>query len=160
MKRALDSVTAGTGDEVVPTGMASEIWRDVHLSTVISSFLPRINMPTNPFDIPLDLGDVTFYKATENATGTATDLSTNKSTLSAGGVKAMTAWSYELDEDAVLAMLPAVREVFARNTAETIETAAAGRTRRRRTRSWPTGRRCRRAAATCTAGATACSTCR
>ncbi len=121
MKRALDSVTAGTGDEVVPTGMASEIWRDVHLSTVISSFLPRINMPTNPFDIPLELGDVTFYKATENATGTATDLSTNKSTLSAGGVKAMTAWSYELDEDAVLAMLPAVREVFARNTAETID---------------------------------------
>ena len=120
-KRALDSTTAGAGDEIVPTGMATEIWRDVHLNTVVSSFLPRINMPTNPFDIPLELGDVTFYKATENTTVAETDLATAKNTLSAGGVKAVTAWSYELDEDSIIAMLPSVREVFVRNTAETID---------------------------------------
>ncbi len=78
-------------------------------------------MPTNPFDIPLELGDVTFYKATENSPGTATDLSTSKNTMSAGGVKALSVWSYELDEDAIMAMLPSVREVFVRNTAETID---------------------------------------
>ncbi len=120
-KRALDSTTAGAGDEIVPTGMATEIWRDVHLNTVISSFLPRINMPTNPFDIPLEMGDVTFYKATENSTVAETDLATAKNTLSAGGVKAVTAWSYDLDEDSIIAMLPSVREVFVRNTAETID---------------------------------------
>ena len=120
-KRALDSTTAGIGDEIVPTGMATEIWRDVHLSTVVSSFLPRITMPTNPFDIPLELGDVTFYKATENTTVAETDLATTKNTLTAGGVKAITAWSYELDEDAIMAMLPSVREVFIRNTAEAID---------------------------------------
>ena len=121
MRRALDSTTAGAGDELVPMGMATEIWRDVHLNTVISSFLPRINMPTNPFEIPLELGDVTFYKASENATGTETDLATAKNILSAGGVKAITNWSYELDEDAIIAMMPSVREVFIRNTAETID---------------------------------------
>ncbi len=121
LKRALDSTTAGSGDELVPTGMATEIWRDVRLNTVISSFLPRINMPTNPFDIPLEMGDVTFYKATENSAGTATDLTTAKNTMSAGGVKALSVWSYELDEDAIMAMLPSVREVFVRNTAETID---------------------------------------
>ena len=121
LQRALDSTTAGAGDEVVPTGMASEIWRDVHLNTVISSFLPRINMPTNPFEIPLEMGDVTFFKATENVAATETNLATAKNTLTAGGVKAMTTWSYELDEDAIIAMLPSVREVFVRNTAETID---------------------------------------
>ncbi len=121
LKRAMDSTTAGAGDEIVPTGMAREIWRDVNLHTVISSFLPRITMPTNPFDIPLELGDVTFYKATENATVTDTNLTSSKNTLAAGGVKASTLWSYELDEDAIIAMLPSVREVFARNTAQNID---------------------------------------
>ncbi len=36
LKRALDSTTAGAGDELVPTGMATEIWRDVHLNTMVS----------------------------------------------------------------------------------------------------------------------------
>ncbi len=121
LKRALDSTTASAGDEIVPTGMATEIWRDVHLNTVVSAFLPRINMPTNPFDIPLELGDVTFYKATENTSVAETDLTTSKNTMSAGGVKAISAWSYELDEDSIMAMLPSVREVFVRNTAETID---------------------------------------
>lgn len=122
LKRAMDSTTASAGDEVVATGMRSEAWRDLHLNTVVSSFLPRIAMPTNPFDVPLELGDVTFYKAaSENATVAETDLTTAKNTLTAGGVKAMTAWSYELDEDAIIAMLPQVRETFVRVTAETID---------------------------------------
>jgi hypothetical protein len=33
----------------------------------------------------------------------------------------MTVWSYELDEDAVIAMLPSVRDVLVRNLAETID---------------------------------------
>ena len=121
LQRAMDSTTAAAGDELVPTGMASEVWRDVHLNTVISAFLPRINMPTNPFEIPLEMGDVTFYKASENTAVTATDLTTAKNTMSAGAVKAMSAWSYDLDEDAIIAMLPSVREVFVRNAAETID---------------------------------------
>ncbi len=121
LKRAMDSTTAGAGDELVSTGLAREIWRDVQLQTVVSSFLPRISMPTNPFDIPLELGDVTFYKATESAAVTDTNLATGKNTLSAGGVKASTLWSYELDEDAIMAMLPSVREVFVRNTAQTMD---------------------------------------
>ena len=122
LKRALDSTTSAKGDENVPTLERAEAWRDVHLATVISGFLPRINMPSNPFDIPLELGDITFYKAAaENAAVDESDPATAKNTLTAGGVKAMSTWSYELDEDSIIAMLPSVREVFVRNTAETID---------------------------------------
>ncbi len=122
LKRAMDSTTAAAGDELVPTEERREAWRDVHLSPVVSSFLPRINMPSNPFDVPLELGDVTFYKAaSENVTVADTDPTTAKGTMTAGGVKAVSAWSYELDEDAVIAMLPSVREIFVRNVAETID---------------------------------------
>ncbi len=122
LKRAMDSTTSAAGDQLVPTDTARQVWRDVFLNTVVSSFLPRITMPTNPFDIPLELGSVTFYKAaSENTTVADTDLTTAKNTLTAGGVKAVTAWSYELDEDSIIAMLPSVREVFVRNTAETID---------------------------------------
>ena len=122
LKRALDSTTSAKGGENVPTLERAEAWRDVHLATVISGFLPRINMPSNPFDIPLELGDITFYKAAaENTTVDESDPATAKNTLTAGGVKAMSTWSYELDEDSIIAMLPSVREVFVRNTAETID---------------------------------------
>ena len=51
-RRALDSTTAGAGDELVPTGAASEMWRDVHVQTAIAPLFRTINMPTNPVRHP------------------------------------------------------------------------------------------------------------
>lgn len=93
----------------------------MHLHSRVSSFLPRINMPSSPFDVPLELGDVTFYKGGENVTVAESDPTTGKGTLTAAGVKAVVVWSYELEEDAILAMLPTFRALLVRNVAETID---------------------------------------
>ncbi len=53
LKAAMDSTTAGRGDELVATGMSGRLWEDVHQETRVSSLFNRIDMPTNPFDIPL-----------------------------------------------------------------------------------------------------------
>ena len=121
LKAALDSVTAGRGDELVPTGMAARLWDDVHQETRVASLFNRIEMPTNPFDIPLQLGDVNWYPGSENTAVTESAPKTGKQTLTAHELVAEVPWSLTLDEDAVFAVLPEVRRTLVRNAAEVID---------------------------------------
>lgn len=122
--KALTSTGTGTGDELVPTEMAAELWQDFFLASRIVSTMMTIPMPTNPFDVPLGLGDVTWRKGTENTATTASDPATAKSTLTATELVTEQNWSYTLDEDAVVAMAPAVRERLAISGAEVIDAFA------------------------------------
>lgn len=121
VKRALDSTTSGSGDELVPTAELGELWMDINLATAVKSLFRNINMPTNPFDVPLQLGDVTWYRGTANVNATGTDLITSKRTLTAHEFVAMVSWAYEIDEDAVIAMLPEIRATLVRNAAEVMD---------------------------------------
>ena len=119
--RALDSVTAGAGDELTFTGETSEMWRDVHLATSVVSLFGSIMMPTDPFQIPYDFGDVNWYRGTPNVAPTSSTPGTGRQTLTAAGLAAMIGWSYDLDEDAVIAVLPELRATLIRNAAEVLD---------------------------------------
>ena len=83
LKAALDSTTAGTGDELVDTQEARDLWTDVNLETLVAPLFSRVEMPSNPFEIPLQLGHANWYPGTENLATTSTALSTGKQTLTA-----------------------------------------------------------------------------
>ena len=119
--RALDSTTSGLGDELVPTDLMTEMWDDVSLATSVGSLFRTINMPTNPFDIPLELGDIQFYRGTANVAATSSDPATSKRTMTAGELVAVVAWSLDLDEDSAIAILPEVRRGVVRRAAEVID---------------------------------------
>lgn len=119
--KALTSTGSGTGDELVPTGMANQLWDDIFLMSKIVTNMVTIDMPTNPFDVPLGLGAVTWYKGTENTATTASDPATAKSTLTATELVTEQNWSYTLNEDAVVAMAPEVRARLAQSGAEIID---------------------------------------
>ena len=121
LKAAMDSVTAGKGDELVPTGMSYRLWEDVHQETKVAGLFNRIDMPTNPFDIPLQLGDVNWYPGTENTAVAESTPKTAKQTLTAYELVAEVPWSLTLEEDAVFAVLPEVRRTLVRNAAEVID---------------------------------------
>lgn len=120
-KRALDAATTGAGDELTYEGLATELWADVHLQTAIASLFRTINMPTDPFRIPLDLGDINWYPGVANTAGTSTDALTDDQTLTAKELVGVIAWAYDLDEDAVIAMLPEFRSLLVRNAAEVLD---------------------------------------
>lgn len=122
--KAMDSTTAGSGDELVPTGMASMLWDDFFLASRVVSSLQRVEMPTNPFDVPLGLGSITWRKGTENNAVSQSNPSTAKVTLTATELVAEQAWSYTLDEDAVIAMAPAIRARLAQSGAEAMDAFA------------------------------------
>jgi HK97 family phage major capsid protein len=110
LQKALTADGSGTGDELVPTSMAAELWQDFFLQSRIVSNIGTTPMPTDPFNMPLGLGDVTWRKGTQNTATTASDPSTADSTLTSTEQVCEVNWSYNLDEDAVLAVMPALRQ--------------------------------------------------
>ena len=121
LKAAMDSTTAGSGDELVATQEAAALWADVNLETLVAPLFSRVDMPSNPFEIPLQLGGVNWYPGTENLAATGTALSTARQTLNAYELVAEVPWSLTLDEDAVIAMAEEVRSSLVRNAVEVID---------------------------------------
>ena len=121
LKAAMDSTTAGAGDELVATGEAAALWADVNVATHVASLFPRVDMPTNPFEIPLQLGNVSWYPGVENTAVTETALTTARRTLTAYELVAEVPWSLTLDEGAVIAMAAEVRSTLVRNAVEVID---------------------------------------
>ncbi len=121
LKAAMSSATVGAGDELVATGEAAALWMDVNLETLVAPLFSRVDMPSNPFEIPLQLGQVNWYPGTENLAATSTALATARQTLTAYELVAEVPWSLTLDEDAVIAMAAEVRGSLVRNAVEVID---------------------------------------
>jgi HK97 family phage major capsid protein len=115
--KAMTSTGAATGAELVPENLAGEIWEDMFLASRIFADLPEMPMTSDPQDIGL-LGNMTFAKGVQNTAATAQDLATGESKLTSTELLAEVNWSYNLDEDAVIAMMPAFRLEAARAGAE------------------------------------------
>ena len=120
-RAAMDGTTAGYGDELVATLEARELWMDANLQTLVAPLIPTFPMPSNPFDVPRQLGDVNFYPGTENIATTSTALSTGKTTLTAYELVGQVPYSFTLEEDAVIALLPEIRAGLVRNVAEVLD---------------------------------------
>lgn len=121
VQKALSATGSGTGDEYVPTGMAAELWHDAFLASKVVSAIGPITMPTDPWDMPLTWGAVTWRKGTENTAGTPVDPATAKSTLTSTEQLVEINWSYNLDEDSVIAVLPTLRRELARSAGEQMD---------------------------------------
>ena len=102
MIKALTSTGSATGDELVPTNLAGQLWDDIFLASRVVNAMTVVPMPTNPFDVPLGLGSVTWRKGTENSATSTSDPSTAKSTLTATELLTEQNWSYTLEEDAMI----------------------------------------------------------
>ena len=121
LKAAMDSTTAGQGDELVDIQEARALWDDVNLETAIAPLFNTVQMPINPFQIPLQLGSVNWYPGTENTAVTGSAPVTAQQTLTAHELVAEVPWSYDLDEDAVIAMMDELRRSLLRNAHEVID---------------------------------------
>ena len=120
-RAAMDSTTAGSGDELVATLEARELWQDVNLQTLVAPIIPTFPMPSNPFEVPRQLGDVNFFPGTENTATADTALATGRTTLTAYELVGQVPYSFTLEEDGVIAMLPEIRAGLVRNVAEVLD---------------------------------------
>ena len=121
LKAAMDSTTAGAGSELVDTQEARALWDDVNLETAIAPLFHTVQMPSNPFQIPLQLGDVSWYPGAQNTAVTGSAPATARQTMTAYELVAEVPWSYDLDEDAVIAMMDELRRRMLQNAREVID---------------------------------------
>jgi len=119
--KTLTSTGSGTGDELVPTGMAGEMWDDFFAASRIAGDLPSQPMPTDPFDITLGFGTRTWRKGSQGIASSVADVATAKSTLTSTEQITEDNWTYNLDEDSVIAMMPALRANLAQSGGEQMD---------------------------------------
>ena len=117
-REALD--TSKTGDWIY-TGEGSDIWRDLELEPRVFNLIRRVQMPTDPFEIPRHLTQMQFYPTAQNADATLTDLNPGNIVLTSYELAAGTEWSYTVDEDSVVALVDEAQRTFARSTEEVLE---------------------------------------
>ena len=128
-KKALDSTTAGEGDEWVPTGLSPALVEEVTQLGMIEQMHPHIAMPTQPYEIPLQVGRLTAYLASEQTADsgqTAVTKSsgasmTNKLTLTAVDLAVEVLTSKHLEEDSIVPILPFLRGEIVKSLVRGIE---------------------------------------
>lgn len=119
--KAMGVGETGAGAELLMTDMVRSLWEDFFLASKVAALINTIPMPTSPYDAPLGLGDVTWRKGTENQPTTSQNLTTAKVTMTVTELLAEINWSYSLDEQAVVPMMPSVRAGISRSGAEMID---------------------------------------
>jgi len=125
-KKALDSTTSGEGDEWVPTEFSPELFKLVRLELRVASLFPEIVMPSNPYELPVQLGRFTTEKHAEQTADTGqtvipkltTTGITGKTTFTAVGHGGIVLVSDEATEDSMVPMLPFIQQEIATGLAE------------------------------------------
>jgi HK97 family phage major capsid protein len=109
--RALDTDTSAEGTEWIPTGIGASIHEQVRAAGKVAPLFQRINIPTNPWKLPIEAGDATAYRYAEPTSDTATKVTvstpgTGAATFDAEIFGARVLFSKSLDADSIVAILP------------------------------------------------------
>ncbi len=127
------STQASFGDEWVPDLWSSDIWRRARLENVILPLFKTVDMPSNPFELPIEGGDPTVYYVAEttNEDQQALDNSSNpipdskvgsgKVQMSAKKLGLRVGFSAELEEDSIIPILSIYREQAQRTMMDSID---------------------------------------
>mgnify|MGYP003637011671 CR=1 FL=1 len=125
--KTLVTGSATNGLELIPTDLSSDLLNRMYLESELASefIASELTMPTDSFELPLKTTRPSFFVGSENPGSNPTESSpgTAKVTLSANKLIGRTNFSYEVDEDAIVAVLPMVTENLASSAADALEGA-------------------------------------
>ena len=120
----LDPANTGAGAEYTPQNLAAELWQDFYMASRVAGALTTIPMTSDPFDIPRGFGAPTWRKGTPGTPIQTPDMATGDDQLKTTELVTQQLWSYTMDEDAVVALMPVLRAELARSGAEAIDAFA------------------------------------
>lgn len=130
LTRAMDTQTTAEGLEFVPRELSASLIERINLELKVAALFPLVDMPSQPFDIP-GFG-VSRLRTGSHAEQTAdtgqtkikkTTPASRKITLSAVKLAVEAIVSKELEEDAIIAMLPFLQDELVDFLAADIEDA-------------------------------------
>ena len=126
------STQTGFGDEWVPDLWSQQIWHKARQDNTILPLFQTIEMPSNPFELPIEGTDPTVYFVPESADEAHLNfgsgnpipdskIGSGKVTLTAKKLALRVGFSSELVEDAVIPVLNIYRQQAARAIADAID---------------------------------------
>ena len=126
------STQTGFGDEWVPEMWSAQIWQKARQDNTILPLFQSIEMPSNPFDLPIEGTDPTVYFVPETTSESQLTLASGNSIpdskIGSGNVQLVAkklalrvGFSSELVEDAILPVLNIYREQAMRAIADSID---------------------------------------
>ena len=129
--KSLTTGTAGFGQELLPVDLSSTLMARMYLeSQIAAEFISsEIEMPSNPFRLPLTTTRPQFFQGLETSTYLDTNVADNSRvgtgeiTLDARKFIGSASYSYEVDEDAIIAILPMLQEQLSQGAADSLEDA-------------------------------------
>ncbi len=129
----IHSTQTSFGDEWVPNLWSAQVWQQARLSNVILPLFRAIEMPSNPFHLPVEGTDPTVYFVPEttgegqlalDAAASAipdSKIGSKKLTLNASKLALRVGFSAELVEDSIVPVLQMFREQALRAIADSID---------------------------------------
>lgn len=125
--KAITTGGSGSGADLIPTDLSGELMQRMYLESQLANELvsQEIDMPTSPFEFPLRTTRTTFYKGSEAPGSDPTESTpgTDLITLNAKKLIGYSEYSYEADEDSIVAVLPMLLDNMAQGAADALEDA-------------------------------------
>jgi HK97 family phage major capsid protein len=121
--KAFGSTVVGAGDEWVPTAVAAQYIEEYELVREVAAKFRQINMPSDPFDMPVQT-DVTKARIQAEGAGLAgTNFGTDRIRLDAIKLTEFMPLTEELNEDSAPAILGLVRSEVVEAQVRAVESA-------------------------------------
>lgn len=128
----MHTANEGFGQDWVPDVWSSELWRKARAENVVLPLFRAVEMPSNPFELPISGTDPTVYYVPETqdeddlTLGSAnpipdSPIGSGKVTLSARKLALRVGFSAELAEDTTIPLIPLYREQALRAMADAID---------------------------------------
>jgi HK97 family phage major capsid protein len=115
--------TAGQAAEWIPTGYSPDLIMKFELERQVAALFSVVNMPNDPFKIPQQTARARAYLKSRMTNPTESASTTDDITLSCQTIAAYSTVAYEVEEDAIIAMLPFIRQDLAQALADGEEDA-------------------------------------
>jgi len=105
-QKAMTIATDADGGYLVPTELSAVLIEAVQLKCMVAPFFNQVEMPTETFKIPVNTADPDVEYLGEATSATAKKPTLSQLTLSAKKLISYVPWSYELDENTVIPLIP------------------------------------------------------
>jgi len=124
-QKALTTSGAGSGAELLATDLSTTLLQRMYLESQLAQALiaGEVQMPSNPFNYPISSTRPTFRLGSEATATTEGSPGTAKLTLTAAKLIAQVNFSYESEEDSIVAVLPMLTQLLGSAAADSLEDA-------------------------------------
>jgi HK97 family phage major capsid protein len=123
--KAITATGVGSGAELLAVDLSTDLQARLYMESEVARQMigSEVDMPTNPFKFPMTTTRPVFYAGSEGGAQQTSTPGTQDIILTAAKLIAQVDYSYEADEDSLIAILPMLQQNLGLAAADALEDA-------------------------------------